>query len=297
MDIREIRYIVEIAKQQSISKAANNLFVTQPALSKMLKKTEADLGLRLFYRDGSTMQPSEACQILVQYGEEIIKAFDQMEAGLYDYKNFKTGTLRLGIPAGMATFDFPGIISRFREQYPHITLNIYESGARSLENMIISGNLDVSISLQPVAPPELNEFPLLQDQFMCAVRTDHPLAQKDYITLEDLVPYNFNTWPDDFAFYQILVEHIRQKKLHITPCITSSNNQFLLRLSQTSQDVCVLPGPVIKRNDTAGLVIKPFRPAIYWDLCIVFKKNAPMMDSLRYLILCMQEEIGAEHEE
>ena len=278
MDIREIRYIVEIAKQQSISKAANNLFVTQPALSKMLKKTEADLGLRLFYRDGSTMQPSEACQILVQYGEEIIKAFDQMEAGLYDYKNFKTGTLRLGIPAGMATFDFPGIISRFREQYPHITLNIYESGARSLENMIISGNLDVSISLQPVAPPELNEFPLLQDQFMCAVRTDHPLAQKSRVSLREV---------GDEPFVALKPEYTLRQQV----------NQFLLRLSQTSQDVCVLPGPVIKRNDTAGLVIKPFRPAIYWDLCIVFKKNAPMMDSLRYLILCMQEEIGAEHEE
>ena len=71
MDIREIRYIIEIANTRNMTKAAANLFITQPALSKMLKKVELELGMPLFYREGNVMSPTEAGTLLVEHGTGI----------------------------------------------------------------------------------------------------------------------------------------------------------------------------------------------------------------------------------
>ncbi|MDO4556267.1 MAG: LysR family transcriptional regulator substrate-binding protein [Lachnospiraceae bacterium] len=214
-----------------------------------------------------------------------------MKSEIYNVKCAKSGTLRFGVPSAMASFDFPKIIMRFRTLYPDITLSIQEFGARSLENMIVTGDLDVAISLHPILPPDLSEIPLISDQFACAVAPDHPLAKKDSVSIQDLEPYPVNTWPEDFAFYQILISKFRENGLQITPNITCSNNDFLLSLSRISQDVCVLPRPVIKRHEHTGLNIIPFKPGLPWELCIVFKKNAPMLEKMRALILCMQSEI------
>lgn len=86
LDIRELRYIIGIADARNMTKAASNLFVTQPALSKMLKKVEEQLGTQLFVRDGNSMTPTDAGLHVVERGKKIIHEFDELERQLADLK-------------------------------------------------------------------------------------------------------------------------------------------------------------------------------------------------------------------
>lgn len=119
MDIREIRYIIEIANTRNMTKAAANLFITQPALSKMLKKVELELGMPLFYREGNVMSPTEAGTLLVEHGTGISQIFDEMDSQLRDLKSMKRGRVILGVPPVIAAFDFPEIIMRSERDHNH----------------------------------------------------------------------------------------------------------------------------------------------------------------------------------
>ena len=106
MDIRELRYIIGIACARNMTKAAENLFVTQPALSKMLKKVEEQIGIPLFFRDGNSMIPTDAGLCVVERGRKIVNEFDALEKTLSDMKNMSSERVMLGIPPVIAALDF-----------------------------------------------------------------------------------------------------------------------------------------------------------------------------------------------
>ena len=82
MDIRELRYILEIATQRNMTRAASRLYISQPALSKVLKKVEGELARPLFSRDGTIMTPTDAGELLIRWGEQILKDFDALQSEL-----------------------------------------------------------------------------------------------------------------------------------------------------------------------------------------------------------------------
>lgn len=246
MDIREIRYIIEIANTRNMTKAAANLFITQPALSKMLKKVELELGMPLFYREGNVMSPTEAGTLLVEHGTGISQIFDEMDSQLRDLKSMKRGRVILGVPPVIAAFDFPEIIMRFRKHFPNVAVEVHEYGARKLESMVLDGMMDIAISMHPVLSDDLSEIIIMQDQIVCAMNPDHPLAKCESITLGDLAPYPFNTFPVNFAVYHELVRKFQAHGLSPMINLTSPTCDFLLKMSSLSNEVCVLPAPCVR---------------------------------------------------
>ena len=291
MDIREIRYIIEIARTRNMTKAAANLFITQPALSKMLKKVELELGMPLFYREGNIMSPTEAGTLLVEHGAKISAVFDEMDGQLRDLKSMKRGRVTLGVPPVIAAFDFPEIIMRFRRHFPNVAVEVHEYGARKLENMVLDGLLDFAISMHPVLSDGLSEIIIMQDQVVCAMNPDHPLAQCNSIELEDLAQYPVNTFPVNFAVYQELVRNFQSKSLTPMIDVTSPTCDFLLKMSHLSNEVCVLPAPCVRYYDKNALVTRPFSSPFQWGLCIVYRKNIHMSEKVRALISCIQQTV------
>ncbi len=292
MDVREIRYIIEIAQTRNMTKAANNLFITQPALSKMLKKVELELGMPLFHREGNIMSPSEAGSLLVEHGVRLTSIFDEMDNQLRELKAMKRGKVVLGIPPVISALDFPEIIMRFGRNYPDIAVEIQEDGARKLENMVLDGLLDIAISMHPVLSDGLSEIIIMQDQVVCALNPEHPLAQSRSISYADLARYPLNTFPVNFAVYQELMRGFYARSLSPMIDVTSPTCDFLLKFSHLSNEICVLPAPCVKYYDRNDLVIRPFDPVFPWELCIVYKKNMFMSEKVRALISCIQQTIG-----
>lgn len=289
MDIRELRYIIGIACARNMTKAAENLFVTQPALSKMLKKVEEQIGIPLFFRDGNSMIPTDAGLCVVERGRKIVNEFDALEKTLSDMKNMSSERVMLGIPPVIAALDFPEIIMRFRRHFPDVTVEVHEFGARKLEDMVLDGVLDVAISMHPVESNELSEIVIIQDQVVCAMNPTHPLASRKSIALEELMPYSINTFPTDYAVYEELMKLFKAKSLSPRIDVTSPSCDFLLKISHLSNEICVLPAPCVRHYDRDNLEIRPFESEFRWDLCIVYRKNSYMNDRVRALISSIEQ--------
>lgn len=163
MDIREMRYFTELAKTKNMTKAAQNLYISQPALHKALRKVEAELNTTLFYRQGNEFLPTDTGIILLENSKSILNLVAQMEDSIAETKNLKRGKVHLGFPTVVGNLYMPDLLIKFQQIHPNIALHTTESGGAALAHMVTEGELDMAIIMRPVYSDALNEIPIIKN--------------------------------------------------------------------------------------------------------------------------------------
>lgn len=288
MDIKTLMSIVEIAKLRSISKAADKLFLTQPTMSKILKRAEDELGCQIFYRKHETFAPTDAGEIVLSYAHKILDSYNQLERTLSDLKGLRTGHVTLGLPATVSLLFFIPIISEFRRNYPSIDFRWMEGGGTELAERVVSGNLDMSIAASPANIAELNEIWLYRDEIALGMRDDHPLAKKDRIAYEDLQGIPVRTYLPGFSVHKLFLDRMCQAG--VTPLLDccSGQSDIIVELTIWGNGVCALPRPALQYYHYPNLAIRSFYPVLPWELCLLYRKNTYVTDAARCLQATIQ---------
>lgn len=146
MNLKQAQYIKTIAECGSITAAAKTLFVSQPALSQMLRQLEGEMGLPIFDRSVSPMRLTYAGEKYLRAAERIVAANEELESQLREIKHEQSGRLRLGISVTRAMQVMPLVLPVFTEQYPGVTLELTESGSGALENLLQEGKIDLAFA-------------------------------------------------------------------------------------------------------------------------------------------------------
>ena len=122
MDIKAIEYFVQTFKEQNISKAANTLFISQQGLSKSIRSLETELGVPLFYRTKTGVEPTEYANLILPYAQAIVSNYIQLKNSIDELGNTHTGTIKLGLVNGaISAMPIGEIIFDFISIYPDIT--------------------------------------------------------------------------------------------------------------------------------------------------------------------------------
>ena len=135
MNIRQLEYFLEVSKQESFSKAAAILHVSQPSVSEMVKNLEEELGTPLLYRGAKRLELTDAGQIVQEQAEQIVSLFNNLAGNLKDSHLLQRGKIRIGIPSITASTVFPRLLGEFKRQYPHVELQLHEYGSKKIKPM------------------------------------------------------------------------------------------------------------------------------------------------------------------
>ena len=162
-------YIKEIAETKSISIAAEQLGISQPALSTFLKKTEKDLGCLLFDRSRQPLELTEAGQLYMDYLEENNALREQLKQNLSDITGLNTGSVTVGGAGFFNIAYLPGAISRFAEAYPGVSVSIVDGKVPELVSMSQKGQLDLFITPDAYEPERFEYEELLSEKIFLAV--------------------------------------------------------------------------------------------------------------------------------
>lgn len=144
MDRREIEYVIVIAQEKTLSKAADRLFVSQPALSRFLLKIEDELGLPLFERRKRQLIPTYAGELYLATARSILQLQQKLEKELDALKEVDHGKLSVGITPGRGHTILPMILPDFRKQFPDYELRIFEEDVDTLERMLSDGTIEIA---------------------------------------------------------------------------------------------------------------------------------------------------------
>lgn len=187
MDLRVLRYFLTVAKEQSFTKAAKQLNITQPTLSRQLAALEEELGAKLFDRSGHSITLTNEGLLLKRRALEIVDLEDKIISEFSGNKESVEGMITIGCGEFMAVETLAKICKSYREKYPLVQFAIHTGTADNISEMMHQGLVDIGLFLEPVSTEGLDYIRILNsDHWVVTMKADDPLAKKEWITKEDL---------------------------------------------------------------------------------------------------------------
>jgi LysR family nitrogen assimilation transcriptional regulator len=166
MDLKELRYFLEVARAGSFLKAAENLRIAQPALSRKVRKLERELGAELLIRHGRGIRLTNAGSRLVTGAEQIAQLVTRTTKSVHSGDNEPTGHIVLGVPPAAGLLLVPALIETFRARAPMVSLHIREGISSSLQEWLLDQRLDVAMLHNPAALQSIDTAPLLTERMV-----------------------------------------------------------------------------------------------------------------------------------
>jgi len=191
MDQNQLKAFIAIAETGSFSQAAEQLFLTQPAISKRLAQLEEQLGTRLFDRISRTIDLTEAGQTLLPKAYALLRDMDDIKRSITNLTGEISGTLTLGISHHLGLHRLPPYLQAFNESYPGVQLDIEFLDSEVAYDAVQQGKVELGIiTLADQSSPNITSLPLWEDPLVFVAAKNHPLAKQRQITLEQLVEYD-----------------------------------------------------------------------------------------------------------
>lgn len=292
MDTRQLTYFVQVAKDNSFTVAARNLHLSQPALSKMIKKLEDDLGVQLFDRSEHKMSLTDAGERLFEEGQRILSEMDSITESIQDTKNLRTGNVSVGIPPVIGTSYFPPLIANFRNDFPGINLSIIENGAVTVYEMVEKGYVDLGLVILPELSDRIEYIPVTEDKVVLIVHNDHPLANREKVVIEDLKDESFALLDETFLLHHHVIKACREAGFEPNIYFKSSQWDFLTELVCLNQGISILPRPILARFNSKSIKQIPIdHPELTWRIAIIMKKNRYVSYAAKKFIEYVKENI------
>lgn len=186
MEIRILKYFLAIAHEESITKAAENLHITQPTLSRQIAQMEEEMGVKLFNRSARKITLTNEGFLLRRRAEEIMELVNKTKREI-SAENMMEGTVAIGCGDLAAVQLLPELIRSFHERYPAINFELYTATADHVKDRMDRGVTDVGLLLEPIDKDKYNYLRLnMQEQWVVAMSPDSPLAQLEAILPQDL---------------------------------------------------------------------------------------------------------------
>ncbi len=177
MDFQSLKIFLRIAETGSFSAAGEQLFLTQPAVSKRMANLEAELHCRLFDRIGRQVRLTEAGHELLPRAKQLLNGMQDLQRALDQLSDVVTGTLSMGTSHHIGLHRLPPVLKSFTEQYPDVELDIRFLGSEIICQEVAHGNLELGIVTLPSEPQSnLRIQPLWTDRLHIVVNREHPLA-------------------------------------------------------------------------------------------------------------------------
>lgn len=273
LDIKHLLYFIEVANTKSFSRAAENLYITQPTISKMIKNLEDELGIALFDRSKKQLQLTDAGKIILEQAKLIDLAFHNLEEELDHLLGLKKGHIRIGLPPIFDAHMFLKIVSNFHSKYPGITFQLVEEGSKKIEEDVENNLLDVGVIVLPTKKELFEYFAFMEEDLKLVLHTSHPLADREKVDLSELAKEDFILFNKDFVLNDRIIQSC--KSVGFTPTIIAESSQrsFIEDMVAWKLGVALLPAGACKHLNKNIKSIKVVNPTLSWRLGIIWSKN------------------------
>jgi len=201
MNLKQLQLITEMVNNNyNVSKTAEVLFTTQPAISTQIKNLEDELSLKIFIRQGKRITSlTEAGKEIHRHAEAVIASTEAIKSISQEYTNKDKGTLRIATTHTQARYALPNVIKAFSQRYPNVQLRIHQGDPVHISEMVVHGKADFAIATEAISEyDKLAMLPVYRWNRCILTPIGHALQKHKNITLKDICQYPIVTY--DFAF-------------------------------------------------------------------------------------------------
>jgi DNA-binding transcriptional LysR family regulator len=263
MDMRLFEYALEIYKTKSFTKAASNLHIAQPSLSKQIAKLENELGIRLFNRKPGTVEPTSDGLCFVKQAEKILKMRDDLKREIQERKEGIRGDLKIGSTAITGGHILPSLLKNYEKQYPNVHIQLIEEPTEKLIDLTAKGLVDISILALPIEDPRLETKIILTEPLYVALPQEQKkwtpekvknviasskLKEQTILSIEDFANCPFILLKKGYGFRRTVLELCARSKFEPQVPYETSSIETAQSLVANGLGVTVVPEMVIHKN-------------------------------------------------
>lgn len=289
MELRVLRYFLTVAREQSFTKAAEQLHITQPTLSRQLAALEEELGTTLFNRGGRSVSLTEEGLLLKRRALELIDLEDRIIDEFCGSDGEVEGRVTVGCGEFAAVETLAEIISGFKKKYPRVQIAIHTATADTVLEMMNKGLVDIGLFLEPVNTQNL-EYIRIQDSdnWVVGIRPDDPLAEKEHITKEDLLDLPL-ILPERLSIQSEIANWFGKdfEKLNVAFISNLGTNAGIMVMNGLGYQISVEGAARYWRRDL--ILQKKLYPPVRTSTVIAWRRNIPYPRAVSLFI----EEINA----
>ena len=210
MELKHFIYFETVCECRSFSKTANQLFVTQQAVSKKIKELEDELDTQLFVRLSTGVELTDEGRFFRQEGAFILEKEKAILNHFSALSRDKKNKLLIGLSHGINIFFHKQFFKKFEENNPDISLKIIEMWNQQIEDDILNGIIDVGFTIEPDNNPNLRVVKLFSEPICCIVNKNHPLASRSRLTIEDILNETIVMADENFKSYYNFIDQCRR---------------------------------------------------------------------------------------
>lgn len=291
MNTRQLSYILSIAQNKSLSSAASELGISQPALSKYLSELEEELGTDLFLRHKKRLYLTAAGRIYVDAAQRIIEVHDQTYRMIHALSGEYQKTLTIGVTPLRGAVAIARIFPQFQKKYPHVQIQLKEHYAAELRQSVIDHSIDLALgTCIDLEDPDVLHISANEEELVLFVPSFHPLAPLADSDLQNLTSIDIRKFQDTpfllggkGSTMRKLTEIIfHQNQMNPTIVFEANNNLILKNMVQNGAGVCLLPHSTAEPN--SNVVYFSIRPRYFTHLSVMIARDHTLSVEERYLI-------------
>lgn len=272
MDLRHLEYFQMVAKLNNVTRAAEQLYVSQSTVTLAIQKLEEELGLQLFDRSQKQFLLTTEGHVFLLSISDILNKLQDTISDMHKYRELQKGTLKVGIPPMIGSFLFPEILASFKIRYPNLQLSILEEGSVNIRQLLEKGELDLGIVNLYEPSPMLDTLKMAREQFVVCLPSNHPLAKNTVISLDQLRDEPFILFKEG-AYNRDLILNKCKEEYGFTPNIILSSDQIETIRSLVIKGIGIsfLIEKITRKNKECVAI--PLSSPLYIDFGLAWKKD------------------------
>ncbi len=252
MTLRHMKIFLAVYQAQQITKAARQLCMTQPAVTRAIQEIEAYYGVRLFERINRKLYITQTGTMFYTYAVHIVDCFDQMEKGLRDWDQL--GVLRVGATIALGTDLLPKVLVRFQRANPSLQIRSVVSNGAALQQALLDNQLDFAVIEGSVGQEELASRAIAPDRLVLILPPDDPRAKWEHLALQDLADDPFLLRDKGSVGRAFLERVFALHELPLQPVMESVSTQAIIQAVHLGLGISFLPERLVAEAIRSGVV-------------------------------------------
>jgi DNA-binding transcriptional LysR family regulator len=254
INLNQLKAFYFAAREKSVTKAAEILHVTQPAVTMQIKALDEALGLKLFRKYGKRLELTEAGKVLFRYAEKIFEIVEQMEFAVKGYRELARGSLTIGTTRSFARHLMPGLLSRFQDNFPEVKVILKEESSQQIADQLLEFKCDLGIICRLPNLGKLKVIPYTKEEFCLVTSPEHKFADMGEVSYKDLKGEPVVIREKGSGSRYAILSLLRSKGVEPSVLVEAGSVEFIKEYVMKGRAISFLYKPEIEMEAKMGLL-------------------------------------------
>ncbi len=275
----------EVAKHKSFSKAAEELFISQPAVTKHVKELERKVGIGLVQRRRGGFALTEAGKVIFKYTHKISSHLMEIENLLGNLKKDYQGILRIGTTESYSKGLMPKLLSAFQASFPFMKIALDVGNSEEIEKSLLAYKNDLGLIAEIKMSPRFESIPFLKEELVLIVSPNHSLAKKQAVSLKELGRYPLIIRAKGSTTRKIILQAFKEAGIHPSLLIEAGSSEFIKQWVSEGKGVSIIVKRAVEDEEKRGIIKTiPLFEKLYLKVAFIYLKEAKSNPAIKTFV-------------